>query len=109
MFIATTIHPHKELRKQTKGTGLEAHHIVEVRFIEGLNKKHKICLDKSQVPSVALTKEEHRKFTNQWRKAFEYGTRDYNEVKVEEIWDTAQRIYANYPELLDWTYRILYP
>jgi hypothetical protein len=47
--------------------------------------------------SAAVTKTEHQVFTNAWRKAIPYGTRNISKAEVE---DHARVIYANYPGLL---------
>ena len=50
--------------------------------------------------SVAVTPEEHQGFTKAWREFFQYGQTDYSQVSVSQLWETAQKIYADYPELL---------
>ena len=47
--------------------------------------------------SIALTHDEHVVFTRQWREAIPYKT----SYGVDDIWNAAQRIYANYPALLE--------
>jgi hypothetical protein len=46
--------------------GLEVHHLIEQRFAE------KLGLDPANIPSVVLTREEHRVFTNMWRSKIGY-------------------------------------
>jgi len=54
---------------------------------------------------VVLTKAEHTMFTNAWLNAI--GRRNMNSlfttanVTRDDIWAAAQRIYANYPALLE--------
>ena len=48
------------------------------------------------MPSIALTKETHRNYTNQWRKQLPYGSTH----KDKQILKNAIKIYANDPELL---------
>ena len=90
------------LKKELAGTGLEAHHIVEVRFLNG--KK----LDTKNALSVAVTKQEHQRFTNEWRRHFPYGKTSYKTLQADEIWAAAQKIYRNYPDLLDAVWDTLY-
>ena len=89
------------LRKLTKGTDLQAHHIIEKRLVKhlGINTNDMLC--------VAVTAAEHQKFTNAWREAFKLGT-DYHGVTREVLWEKAQIIYKNYPELLDAAEKILF-
>ena len=47
--------------------------------------------------SIALTHDEHVVFTRQWRKAIPYKT----SYSIDDIWNAAQDIYANYPALLE--------
>ena len=89
------------LKKVLKGTGLEAHHIIEQRLVKHLG------IDISNMLSVAVTKSEHQVFTNAWRKAFAYGM-DYNTLTVDAIWDVAQEIYKDYPEILEAAEKILF-
>ena len=78
---------------EIKQTGYEAHHIVKKRFAEVLN------VNKSQMPSVLLTHEEHLLFLRLWREAIPYGTKN---VTAQMIWEAAKVIYQDYPELLEW-------
>lgn len=48
--------------------------------------------------SIALDPAQHRKFTNAWRKQIPYGK---VEVGINEIWEAAQKIYADNPSLLE--------
>jgi hypothetical protein len=64
-------------------------------------------IDANNMLSVALTKWEHNIFTMAWRAAFPYGM-DYSTLTVDDIWDVAQQIYKDYPELLDAAKEILY-
>jgi len=73
------------MTKALKGTGLQAHHIIEERF--GL----KIT------SSTAVTKAEHQAFTNAWRKLLPYGKK----YTTKQIWNAAQQVYKNYPALLE--------
>jgi RHS repeat-associated protein len=93
------VKPYDELKKLTKGLGLRVHHLIEKRFAGNLG------LESGEIPSVALTAEEHQRFTNAWRKAIGY-SRDKAPIKtvdayLEEVWTTAQHVYADYPELLN--------
>ena len=56
------------------------------------------------MPAIVLTKEEHKTFTNAWRKAIGYDKSgallETPMVKKEEILNAARDIYKDYPELL---------
>ena len=80
-----------------KGTGLQAHHIIEKRFAEVLGLKSDF------MSSVALTREQHQAFTNAWREWFPYGITDYASLTKDKIWEAAQNIYKEIPELLEAT------
>ncbi len=88
------INAYNELRKVLKGTGLEAHHIVEKRLVKHLN------IDANTMLSVAVTPEEHRVFTNMWREFIPYGT-NYKDLKPMVIYLYATQVYKDYPELLE--------
>lgn len=81
------------LRKGLKGTGLQAHHIVEKRLLNALD------IDANSALSVAVTPTEHQVFTNAWRAIFPYGM-DYSGLTPEDVWEAAQKVYADYPDLL---------
>ena len=85
---------YSKLIKQLKGSGLQAHHIIEKRFSNTLGLKA------SQMQCVALTKTEHQVFTNAWRNRIAYGT-NYSELGVGKIWEVVQEIYSEYPKLLE--------
>ena len=57
--------------------------------------------------SVAVTVKEHRVFTKAWRDIFRYGM-NYRELTVGDLWRVAQKVYADYPALLDAAKQILY-
>ncbi|KFA59025.1 hypothetical protein A9G48_04830 [Gilliamella sp. wkB18] len=84
------IKSYKELKALVKGKGLQVHHFIEKRFanILGVNKR--------EILSIVLTKEEHQIFTNAWRKAIPYGTKPTKEL----ITKVAKEIYKYYPEIL---------
>ena len=94
---------YKNLKKSVNsvyctGSGFEVHHLVEQRFARKLGVKE------SDMPSIVLTKEEHKKFTAAWRKAIGYdksgATIETSTAKKEEILNAARDVYQNYPELL---------
>ena len=60
----------------------------------------KLGLTADKMLSVAVTPEEHQVFTNMWRSFFKYGKTNYNKLSISQIWEAAQKIYADYPELL---------
>lgn len=93
---------YKNLRKSVASTygaesGLEVHHLVEKRFANTLGIKG------DDMPSVVLTKEEHKKFTAAWRKAIGYKNSGADittaSANKEEILEAAKNIYKDYPEL----------
>jgi hypothetical protein len=86
------------LKTVLKGTGLEAHHLIEKRFAATLG------VDASKMTSIALTKAEHQAFTNAWRKAIGYlgdktavTTATATKAQIEAA---ARTIYKNYPNIL---------
>ena len=72
------IKSYNALRKQLKGTGLQAHHIIEQRLVKHLG------INVGEMLSVAVTPAEHQKFTNAWREIFKYGT-NYSELEIEDL------------------------
>lgn len=86
------------LRKLNAGKGLEVHHIVEQRFpkraknASGIEAYH---LKPGEMPGIALPKDVHRNYTNQWRK-LEYGE---GHLK-KEVLKKAIEIYRDDPRLL---------
>lgn len=64
-----TIDTYSSLTKKYKGSGMEAHHIVEKRLVKGSSWKA------SKMPSVELSKSVHRGYTNAWRNEVSYGTK----------------------------------
>lgn len=85
--------PYTMLRKALKGTGLQAHHLLEARFEEILGQKA------SQMLSVAVTKSEHQVFTNAWRRLIPYGAGTEGATK-KSIMEAARKIYADHPVIL---------
>lgn len=86
-----SIDTYHNIRKATKGTGLEAHHIVEKRFAKPLN----IETNKSATTmySTALTKTQHQKYTNQWRELIPYG----GNPSLQKVVETGVKIYGDNP------------
>jgi len=78
------VRPYNQLRAAIRGTGLQAHHIIERRFGLNINR------------SVAVTRAEHQRFTNHWRRLLPYG-RTYT---PQQVWAAAQQVYRNFPVLL---------
>ena len=75
------------------GSGLEVHHLIERRFAKGLG------ISESAIPSVVLTKEEHRLFTNLWRETIHYATGESGvTITKEVVLDAAKKVYKDYPE-----------
>lgn len=86
---------YNELRKVFAGSGLEVHHIVEKRFAPVVGYANKT----GSMLSVALTKSQHREFTNAWRGAIGYGAS--KTATIDEIWEAAKTVYRNHPALLE--------
>ncbi len=87
-----------ELTKILKGTGLQAHHLLEKRVAKILG------VDPMKMLSVAMTKAEHSAFTKAWRQAIGYvgqkkAITTANATK-EQIFDAARSIYKDYPEII---------
>ena len=74
---------YQELRLLTAGTGYEVHHLVEKRFLSILNSNGASFKSHRDMPSVVLTKAEHRGYTNSWRSRFPYGgaAPSYGDIK----------------------------
>ena len=89
--VDDTIDTYRNIRKFTKGTGLEAHHIVEKRFAKalGYNENGRDML------SIALEKSNHRVYTNDWRR-LPYG----ETYSAQKILGASIEIYRNNPQLL---------
>ncbi|MBN2835414.1 MAG: hypothetical protein JXR48_10665, partial [Candidatus Delongbacteria bacterium] len=88
------IQTYKNLRNAIQGLGLQAHHIIEQRLAAALG------LNSNEMLSVALTKAEHQAFTNAWRALIPYGT-NYDLLSPQKVWEVAQKVYAEYPALLE--------
>ena len=102
-FVPGGVDTYKNLRKQVlskygKNSGLEVHHLIEQRFAE------KLGVSASDMPSIVLTKAEHKKFTDAWRKEIGYNgsSSEFITLNVDQdkILDSARKIYADYPEIL---------
>ncbi len=82
-----------------QGAGLEVHHLIEQRFAQRLG------LEPGDIPSIILTQEEHLRFTSAWRQRIGYSGDPTSittaNATIQDIWAAAQRIYANYPDLLE--------
>ncbi len=84
---------YSSLRTQLKGTGLQAHHLIEKRFsnIMGQNPR--------TMASIAVTPAEHQVFTNAWRALIPYGSGTATATK-SQVEAAARLIYAGYPQIL---------
>ena len=91
-----------QLKDAITGTGLVAHHIIEQRLAPALGQT---ASQASDWLSTAVTPQEHQVFTNAWRSAIGYNNSNniINTVTAttNDIWIAAQKIYADYPALLD--------
>ena len=80
------------------GSGLEVHHLIEQRFADTMGLKS------GDMPSIVLTKDEHKSFTAAWKEAIGYKGSG-NSVNTEtatkdQVLSAAKKIYKDYPELL---------
>lgn len=74
-----------------KGSNLEVHHLIEKRFVKNTG------INPNSMKSIVVTKEEHRLFTNEWRKLIPYNTK---KVSESEIKAAAKQVYKDYPDIL---------
>ncbi len=81
------------LRATLKGTGLQAHHLIEKRFAAVMGEKA------SEMLPIAVTWAEHQVFTNAWRAAIPYGAGTAAATQ-QQVYDAARNIYANHPAIL---------
>jgi RHS repeat-associated protein len=88
------IQSYSQLTKALKGTGLQAHHLLEQRFAGVLGQNAR------QMASVAVTKAEHQVFTNAWRALIPYGETGTGEATRESIMQAARQVYANHSAIL---------
>lgn len=84
-----------------RGTGLDAHHIIEQRLVKHLG------FNTDEMLAVAVTKSEHQAFTNAWRNLIGHGY-NYSELTLDDLWEYAQIVYENYPELKEAAYKTLF-
>ena len=100
------IKSYDELKAEIKGTGLEAHHLVEKRFADAIG------MNPGNMASIALTPSEHRQFTTAWREAIGYSSQNTAITTAtatrDNIWSAAQQIYSGYTELLNAAYKDIY-
>ena len=93
------IDTYKDLRKVSKGSGNEVHHIIEKRFRRDVPELGPA----SQMGSIVLDKQTHRQFTNAWQKALPYGGH-YSKM---DILNAGMEIYKEYPSLQRYIFDIL--
>lgn len=86
------IDTYRVLKKINKGSGNEVHHIIEKRFVDALLNKNT-----NDMLSIALSKEEHRVFTNLWRSHLEYGKKVSDPLT---IFQAATQVYFGNPQLM---------
>jgi len=78
---------YKTLRKIIAGTGLQAHHLIEKRFL------YIADLAACEL-AIALTPAEHQVYTNAWRAAIPYGQGTAC-ATAAEVLSTAQALYSD--------------
>jgi len=86
------IHAYPVLRKSIRGTGLQAHHLIEKRFAATLEMKA------SEILSIALPKAVHQVFTNKWRSAISYG-RGTPQATKAILREAITEVYTDFPDL----------
>ncbi|MCR6712221.1 MAG: hypothetical protein NVV57_05790 [Demequina sp.] len=89
---AEGIAPYSTQRLVTAGHGgeIQAHHLIEKRFADVMGG------NTSDWASIVVTRSEHQAFTNAWRQAIPYGTRNVTPAMVN---NAARDIYGYYPEV----------
>ncbi len=87
------IQPYNSLTKLLKGSGLQAHHLLEQRFAGVLG------VGPRSMSSIAVSPAEHQIFTNAWRQLIPYGQGTANATR-EQIMNAARIIYKDYPDIL---------
>lgn len=65
--------------------------MIEKRFVKNTG------INPNSMKSIVVTKEEHRLFTNEWRKLIPYNTK---KVSESEIKAAAKQVYKDYPDIL---------
>jgi hypothetical protein len=100
------IDSYNNLRNQVAGMGYQVHHIIDQRFgqLLGFSQSQMNRL----VGSVVLTTEEHQLFTDASRAIINYGQGTAS-ATVEEIYNMVQKVYEDYPALLEAAKGILIP
>jgi hypothetical protein len=76
-----------------RGTGLQAHHLIEKRFQILFGESA------SRMLAIGVTAAEHQQFTNAWRSMISYGQGTATATR-QMVLDAARRIYANHPLIL---------
>jgi hypothetical protein len=87
-----TIGTYNQLRRAIKGSGLEAHHLIEKRF-KGLFGE-----SAGQMLSQVLSPENHQAFTNAWRQLIPYGEGTANATR-ETVLNAAREVYREFPDI----------
>ena len=87
--------PYKKMKRLTKGTDLEAHHLIEKRFADVLGIKE------GDIISVALDKNSHQKITNRMRDKIPYemkgadqGRFSTTKANKEDVWRATKETYT---------------
>ena len=88
--------PYKALKKLSKGTGLEAHHLIEKRFADTLGIKS------DDILSVAIDKDTHKAITNAFKDKIKYntlfkksGTLYTSTASAQDIWNAVVDVYTD--------------
>jgi len=83
--------PYKALQKLTKGKkgAIQAHHILEVRFLERWGHKA------AEGPAVILSKVEHNQITQALRQKLPYGMKK-DESVMSQVREAYREVYTKY-------------
>jgi RHS repeat-associated protein len=84
---------YSEVRAAIKGSGLQAHHLIEKRFARFFGKA-------GHMLSAGLSPEVHQAFTNAWRTAIPYG-RGTAAATGESVLNAAREIYKDSQQILN--------
>lgn len=89
-----SIDTYRTIKKATKNTDLEVHHIVEKRLKKSLDIKSNKSA--TNMLSTALTKKQHRKYTNLYRELLPYGQTH----SLQNVVKTGVTLYGDNPRLM---------
>lgn len=84
-----TIDSYSALQAKYKGSGMQAHHVIERRLAKGSSWKI------SKMPSIEITPTVHQGYTKAWRNAVKYGTRYTSGLAYKyQLYKASNSIYS---------------